>query len=199
MSRRVFAFLTTLLAAFAVAAHHAHAADAKDDAILLVAQPRLVDAVYNKTVLVVKPLPNGGHAGFIINKPTEAHLGEVFPDHAPSKKVVDPLYLGGPESLNTVFALVERQKAVDPSEVPFSPGVYLAVKGTDVDHVIESEADHARFLVGLVIWKPGELDAEMEKGFWYQMDADPKVFMRKDTTHLWEELMQKGEDRKHST
>ena len=199
MPRRLFAFLTTLLAAFAIAGHPARAADPNNDALMLVAQPKLVDAVYNHTVLIVKPLPNGGHAGFIINKPTEAHLGEVFPDHAPSKKVVDPLYLGGPESLNTVFALVERQKAVDPSEVPFSPGVYLAVKGTDVDHVIESEADHARFLVGLVIWKPGELDAEMEKGFWYQMDADPKVFMRKDTTHLWEELMQKGEDRKHST
>jgi putative AlgH/UPF0301 family transcriptional regulator len=199
MPRRLFAFLSTLLAAFAIAAHHAHAADPKDDALLLVAQPKLIDPVYRSTVLIVKPLPNGGHAGFIVNKPTEAHLGEVFPNHEPSKKVADPLYLGGPEDLNTVFALVERPKAAQESEVPFSPGLYLAVRGTDVDHVIEADAEHARFLVGLVIWKPGELDAEMEKGFWYQMEADPKLFMKKDTSRLWQELMQRGEDRKHST
>jgi putative transcriptional regulator len=198
MSRKLFAFLSTLLAAFAIATHHVHAADAKADAVLLVAQPKLVDMVYARTVLIVKPLPNGGHAGFIVNKPTEAHLGEVFPNHEPSKKVADPLYLGGPEDLNTVFALVERQKAVDDA-VPIVPGVYLAVKGTDVDRVIESEADHARFLVGLVIWKPGELDAELDRGFWYQMDPDPKLFMRRDVKTLWQELMQKGEDRKHST
>jgi putative AlgH/UPF0301 family transcriptional regulator len=197
MPRRLFAFLSTLLAAFAVAAHHAHAAD-KNDALMLVAQPKLIDPVYRSTVLIVKPLPNGGHAGFIVNKPTEAHLGEVFPEHEPSKKVADPLYLGGPEDLNTVFALVERPKATNDSAVPITPGLFLAVKSTDVDHVIEAEADHARFLVGLVIWKPGELDAEMEKGFWYQMEADPKLFMKKDTSHLWQELMQRGEDRKHS-
>jgi len=197
MSRNAFAFLTTLLAAFAICLH-AHAAEG-DDAMLLVAQPKLIDPIYASTVLIVKPLPNGGHARFIINKPTEAHLGEVFPNHEPSKKVADPLFLGGPEDINTVFALVERRGAQKDGTVPFAPGLFLAVKSQDVDHVIESEADHARFLVGLVIWKPGELDMEMERGFWYRMEADPKVFMRKDTTHLWEELMQKGEDKKHST
>jgi putative AlgH/UPF0301 family transcriptional regulator len=197
MSRRAFAFLSTLLAAFALSFHHAHASD-PNDALILVAQPKLVDPVYRSTVLLVKPLPNGGHAGFIVNKPTQAHLGEVFPDHAPSKKVADPLFLGGPEDLNTVFALVERGAAKKDGAVPLAPGLFLAVKSQDVDHVIESEADHARFLVGIVLWKPGELDAEMEKGFWYQFAPDAKLVMRKDTTHLWEELMQKGEDKKHS-
>jgi putative AlgH/UPF0301 family transcriptional regulator len=197
MSRRAFAFLTTLLAAFAIS-WHAHAGDA-DDALILVAQPKLVDPIYASTVLLVKPLPNGGHAGFIVNKPTQAHLGEVFPNHEPSKKVADPLFLGGPEDLNTVFALVERGAAKKDGAVEMAPGIFLAVKSQDVDGVIESEADHARFLVGLVIWKPGELDAEMERGFWYQMEPDAKIVMRKDTEHLWQELVQKGEDRKHST
>lgn len=199
MSRRAFAFLSTLLAAFAILAQHAHAAGPPTDALMLVAQPKLIDPVYQSTVLLVKPLPNGGHVGFIVNKPTQAHLGEVFPDHAPSKKVADPLFLGGPEDLNTVFALVQRGVAAKDGAIPMMPGLFLAVKSKDVDHVIETEADHARFLVGIVIWKPGELDAEMDKGFWYLMEPDPKVVMRKDTAHLWEELMQKGEDRKHST
>lgn len=198
MSRQAFALLSTLLAAFAILAHHAHAAD-PSDALLLVAQPNLVDPMYASTVLLVKPLPNGGHAGFIVNKPTQAHLGEVFPNHEPSKKVADPLFLGGPEDLNTVFALVERGAEKKDGAIPLSPGIFLAVKSQDVDRVIETEADHARFLVGIVIWKPGELDAEMERGFWYQFDPDPKIVMRRNTDRLWEELVQRGEDRKHST
>ena len=197
MSRAVLAFLSTLLAAFAVAAP-ARAAD-PSDALLLVAQPKLVDPIYASTVLLVKPLPNGGHAGFIVNKPTQAKLGEVFPDHEPSKKVADPLFLGGPEDLNTVFALVERGAAKKDGAIHFAPGLFLAVKSQDVDGVIESEADHARFLVGLVIWKPGELDAEMDRGFWYQFDPDPRIVMRRNTDRLWQEMVQKGEDKKHST
>src|SRR2546421_9433149 len=121
MSRRAFAFLTTLLAAFAIS-WHAHAAETSD-ALILVAQPKLIDPVYRSTVLLVKPMPNGGHAGFIVNKPTQAHLGEVFPDHEPSKKVADPLFLGGPEDLNTVFALVERNSAKKDGAVPITPGI----------------------------------------------------------------------------
>src|SRR5262245_18358493 len=122
MSRNAFAFLTTLLAAFALCSH-AHAAEG-DDAMLLVAQPKLIDPIYASTVLLVKPLPHGGHAGFIVNKPTEAHLGEVFPNHEPSKKVADPLFLGGPEDINTVFALVERRGAPKDGTVPFAPGLF---------------------------------------------------------------------------
>ena len=33
-------------------------------------------------------------------------LGEMFPEHEPSKKVADPLYLGGPADTNLVFAMV---------------------------------------------------------------------------------------------
>ena len=197
MSRRAFAFLSTLLAAFAVSLP-AQAAETAD-AVLLVAQPKLVDPIYASTVLLVKPLPNGGHAGFIVNKPTQAHLGEVFPDHEPSKKVADPLFLGGPEDLNTVFALVERGAGKKDGAIQLAPGIFLAVSSRDVDSVIESEADHARFLVGIVIWKPGELDAEMERGFWYQLEPDAKIVMRRKTEGLWEELVRKGEDRKHST
>jgi putative transcriptional regulator len=199
MSRRVFALLTTLLAAFAIFSHSVRAHAGPDDALILVAQPQLIDPLYASSVLLVKPLPNGGHAGFIVNKPTRAHLGEVFPDHEPSKKVADPLFLGGPEDMNTVFALVERGRAKKDGAVQITPEIFLAVAAKDVDGVIESEADHARFLVGIVLWKPGELDEEMERGFWYQLEPDAKIVLRKDTAHLWDELVRKGEDRKHST
>ena len=199
MPNRSFALLSALLAAFAITLAAGARADETDRAVMLVAQPDLADPLYSATVLIAKPTPEGGHIGFIINKPTSAQLGDVFPEHAPSKKVVDPLFLGGPSGLDVVFALVERHGAKQKDgTMQMAPDLFLAVQDTDVDHVIETESDHARFFVGVVVWRPGELDSEMKRGLWYAMDPDPKLVLRKHTEGMWEELVRKGADREHS-
>jgi putative AlgH/UPF0301 family transcriptional regulator len=67
----------------------------EEDAVLLVAHPQFRDLDYRQTVLLASPAPNGGHVGVILNRPTRRTLGSLFPDHEPSKKVVDPVYYGG--------------------------------------------------------------------------------------------------------
>jgi putative transcriptional regulator len=206
MPYRSFALLSALLAAFAITLSASARADdisnarAEEnyDAVMLVAQPDLSDPLYSETVLIAKGTPEGGHIGFIINKPTNASLGDIFPDHAPSKKVVDPLYLGGPAGLDVVFALVARHGQQADGTLEIAHDLFLAVQDKDVDHVIESESDHARFFVGLVVWKPGELDSEMKRGLWYALEPDAKLVFRKNTDGLWEELVEKGERKAHS-
>jgi putative transcriptional regulator len=195
MSNRGFAFLRTLCASFAVLVACTTGAAGSGDAALLVAQRKVVDPIYASSVLLVRALPHGGHVGFIINKPTTKTLGQLFPEHEPSKKIVDPLFLGGPEDLNTVFALVERPEGAKDGTVRLAPGIYLAVRARDLARIIEKEADRARFLVGLVVWKPGELQAEMDRGFWFALEPDAKLVLNKKIDGLWEELVQKGEDR----
>src|SRR4051812_13792678 len=102
MPKRSLEFLSTLAAAFAtlLAGTALAVAAGPGDAVLLVAQPDFVHPLYGSTILLAKPLANGGHIGFIINKPTTATLGEVFPEHEPSKKVAEPIFLGGPADTN---------------------------------------------------------------------------------------------------
>ena len=52
--------------------------------VILVAKPQLGE-FYRATILIAKPIGNGQHVGFIINRPTEYTLGKLFPDHAPSQ------------------------------------------------------------------------------------------------------------------
>src|SRR5215470_6262503 len=61
-------------------------------AITLVAAPRLIDPDYRGTVLLVVPVENSRHVGVIINRPTGRSLSSLFPEHAPSKMVKDPVY-----------------------------------------------------------------------------------------------------------
>jgi putative AlgH/UPF0301 family transcriptional regulator len=55
--------------------------------LILVAEPELRDQLFGATVLVVAPLGGDQHVGFIVNRPTDATLGKLFPEHGPSQRV----------------------------------------------------------------------------------------------------------------
>jgi putative transcriptional regulator len=197
LDRSVSAILAMLAAVCLGSGMRAQAAG-PDDAIMLVAKPGLKGPLFGSSILLVKPIGGGRHIGFIVNKPTSATLGQLFPEHEPSKKVADPLYLGGPQELNKVFALVERHDGTHGDTVQMTQDLFLAVQVDAVDHIIEKEADHARFLVGLVSWAPGELDDELERGYWFKAEPDTKLLLRKKTEGLWDELRHREEDREHT-
>jgi len=185
-----------LLAVLAIAGTApARAVEPADEPVILVAKPALRDRLYRATILIARPLRSGQHVGFIVNRPTPVKLGTLFPDHGPSQKVVEPIYLGGPVSIEVLFALVQRKESPGKRAMQLTPDLYLVVDRDLVDHIIESEADHARFYAGFVLWAPGELDAEIERGFWYVDDADVGLVLRKSTDGMWEELVKRLEQR----
>src|SRR3954469_9140913 len=165
-------------------------ASAEEDAILLVAHPAFRDLEYRHTVLLAAPAPNGGHVGVILNRPTKRSLGSLFPEHEPSKKVIDPVYYGGPFSRGALVALVKTGQSPGAGTVPLMKNVYLAFRANTIDHVIESTPNEARYYVGYVGWLPGELKGEIDRGLWSVLDADIDTVFRKDTDTLWEELLQ---------
>jgi putative transcriptional regulator len=158
--------------------------------IILVAKPELRDKVYGSSILVVRPLGGDEHVGFIVNRPSTTSLGTVFPEHGPSQKVIDPVYLGGPMGTQTIFAMVQRPDSPGANSLAVMPGLFVAFDAAVVDRIIESEADHARFVAGLVAWRPGELQAEIEAGAWYVLEPDPAIVMRKPEG-LWEDLVRR--------
>ena len=182
--------LRTLLLA-AVLAAAATAAQAMDlsEPMVLVAKPELVDPLYASTILVVTPVGGDQHAGFIVNRPTNVTLGQLFPEDGPSQKVVDPVYLGGPLSPQVIFALVERNESLGGRSFELMPGLHAAVDEETVDRIMRTESDDARFVAGLVVWQRGELRAEIERGAWYVLPPDAHLALRKPSQGLWEELV----------
>src|SRR5882724_4348212 len=109
-----------------------------EDALLLVANPGFRDLEYRETVLIAAPAPNGSHVGVILNRPTRRSLGSLFPEHEPSKKVVDPVYYGGPFSRGALVALVRGDHSPGAGSVLLMKNLYLAFRANTIDHVIES-------------------------------------------------------------
>ena len=167
-------------------------AQGQDDAIILIAHPAFRDLEYRQTVLIAAPAPNGGHVGVILNRPTRRSLGSLFPEHEPSKKVVEPVFYGGPFSRGALVALVRADAAPGAGSVLLMKNLYLAFRANTIDQVIESTPNEARYYVGYIGWRPGELKGEIERGLWSVLSADVDMVFRKDMDGMWEELLQQS-------
>lgn len=163
--------------------------------LILVAKPGLRDAFYGASILVVKPIDNGRHIGFAINRPTEMTLGKLFPGHAASQKVPDPVYLGGPVNTEFIFALVRSNAPPAGEALQLAGDLFIAVDAKTVDNIIEVDASKARYFAGLVAWRAGELQEELRRGLWYVLESDSDLIMRKSTDGLWEELVRRSQHR----
>jgi putative transcriptional regulator len=162
------------------------------ESVLLVATPEL-GASYSRTVLIVTRVAQGRHVGVILNRPTRTSLAAMFPDHAPSKRVVEPLHFGGPVGIDAVFALVRTTESPGEGSLQLAPDLFFATAGAAVDRVIEQHPDRARFYAGLVVWQPGELAAEIARGFWFVRPIDADVVFRTPMEGLWKELVRRSQ------
>ena len=158
------------------------------DAFLLVAKATLNNSSYRRTVILSVTIEGDRHIGIILNRPSKRMLAELFPEHEPSKKVTEPLFFGGPMSERAIFALVRRAESPGRGALRILDDLFLAMTANAVDRIIEQAPQQARFFVGDVIWRPGELKNELRDGYWHVMDLDPDLLFRKDTQALWDEL-----------
>jgi len=159
-----------------------------DEAFLLVATSALNQSNYRRTVILSLPIGGDRHLGIILNRPSQRTLGELFPEHAPSKKVAEPVFFGGPMSQRAVFALTRGAESPGLGSLRIMNGLFLAMTATTVDRIIEEMPQQARFYVGDVLWRPGELREELGDSYWHVLNVDPDLLFRKDTQGLWDEL-----------
>src|SRR6185503_9358461 len=136
-------------------------------AIAWAAPARATDPDDDSIIVLTRPIGAERHVGFIINKPTQVSLAKLFPGHEPSKKVVDPVFLGGPVSPEVIFALVQGKQSPGGRSIKILDDLYLAIDSDVVDSVIEKQSTQARFFAGMVLWRPGELNEELKRGLWY--------------------------------
>lgn len=185
--------LAVALAALVAWATPSHAASPADT-VILVAKRQLNDPFYKATVLIARPMGGDQHVGVIINRPTKMTLAQLFPEHKPSQKVVEPVFLGGPSNASVIFALVRRPASPGGKSLRLLPDLYMAFESATVDNIIENDPAAARFVAGLVTWKPGELRDEVRRGAWHLLEADPGLILRKPD-NMWEDLVRRAEMR----
>jgi len=170
-----------------VAAAAAAQAQALDRPLLLVAPPT-ADGIYSQAVLVVVP-NDGGHAGFIINRVSHTTVARAFPDEPDMAKVVDPIYFGGPNDAQRMYAVVRRDPG-DGARKLFDD-VFVTISGATVDRVIRQWPGEARFFAGYAAWEPGELAQEIRDGEWLVAEPRAAQIFSLQPDDLWLQLLQR--------
>jgi putative AlgH/UPF0301 family transcriptional regulator len=154
--------------------------------MMLVASPSLRGA-YSETLVAAVP-KDGGHVGFILNRVSDVKLASLFPEHKPSGQVADPVYFGGPQQPRAIFAVLRRNPGGDAWSL--FDGFFAALSVQSVDRIIEQTPNDARYFAGHVAWKPGELEREIGRGYWFVTEPDASL-LRRDTRGAWDELVKR--------
>jgi putative AlgH/UPF0301 family transcriptional regulator len=145
----VKSFAALLLTAAALSGAAA-AADVSEP-MMLVASPRLDGSPLQQAVVLATPLPDGGHIGFIINRPTDMKLQALFP---------------------AIFAVTSTPPENPDTAVPLMPGLFAVMDSDAIDRIIEKAPNDARYFLGMMVWKADELEEEVRQNVGELRPAD---------------------------
>src|SRR3990172_8824549 len=156
----------------------------------LVAKPGLPDPNFRESVVLVTQNEKGETAGVIINRPTNRSLASILPGER-FKRFTEPVFFGGPVMSQGLFAVYRAEKRAGDS-LAMLPGVYLSLQPSTLEELIQKPPRSIRFYAGLSGWAPGQLQAEIERGDWFVLNADADTVFASDTTGLWSRLLRRA-------
>ena len=150
---------------------------------LLVAAPILRDPNFHRTVVLVAEHGEEGAMGLVLNRPTDTPVEAALPELAQLTGEGDPVYVGGPVSLESVIAVAELDDPDDASELLFDAVGF--VQEPDVAAV------RGRVFVGYAGWSAGQLEAELEEESWLVVPAEPDDLFGDDPDGLWSAVLRR--------
>ena len=164
---------------------------------LVVATPTLLDPNFARTVvLLLQADEDDGALGLVLNRPTGTGVVEVLPDWAPLTAEPSVVFAGGPVQPQAALCL-GRRRLGSPlvaayAEVEGVPGG--AVGTVDLDASPDDLAravGEVRLFAGYAGWAAGQLEAEVEEGAWWVLDALPADAFDVHPEQLWAQVLRR--------
>ena len=164
---------------------------------LLVANPLLPDPNFDRTVVLLLAYHEEGALGLVLNRPSQMDVGDPLPqwEHLAAEPAV--LFLGGPVQHQAVICLARNTTAAPPAGEALDEGwkeVAPGVGTVDLDQdpvTVAGRVGQVRLFAGYAGWAAGQLEAEMEAGAWWVVDAEPGDAFTLDPDELWKHVLRR--------
>jgi putative transcriptional regulator len=164
--------------------------------VLLVANSRLRDANFSRSVVLLTDHGPDGSVGLIINKQSSVAITTIIPGLEALESPETNLHFGGSLSIRSVRILVRSPVEIDSSE-RIIQGVYFINSIEVLRGLLEKDKSIAsqtmKYFAGYAAWSPGQLDAELAQGDWHMATASETTVFSKDVDGIWMELVEKLE------
>ncbi|HEX5016034.1 MAG TPA: YqgE/AlgH family protein [Actinomycetes bacterium] len=162
---------------------------------LLVASPELGDPNFSRTVVLLVDHDESGALGVVLNRPSTTDVGEILPEwhlYAAPPQVV---FQGGPVGRDSALALASRLdgKGEDGEPLGFRH-VHAGIGLIDLDgpaELIAGEITSMRVFAGYAGWGSDQLEAEIDQGAWFVVDAEPQDLASTDPEQLWTDVLRR--------
>jgi putative transcriptional regulator len=151
---------------------------------LLVANPKLPDENFYKSVVYILQHDEEGGFGVILNRPSSFPLREVW--HAITENSccsTESIYLGGPVE-GPLLAIHDR---LDCADEEIEGGIYLSNQKGSLGQLFGIDEAQMRVFSGYSGWGSGQLECEIAAGGWFQTPAEfEDVFLTDED--LWQKV-----------
>jgi putative transcriptional regulator len=158
--------------------------------MFLVAARGLSDPNFEHSVVLLVQHGEGGSWGLVINRPTAVPLGKLFTAESALGREEGVLFAGGPVDAGRFLLLVRARRPPDDSQRVFAD-VYLGWTPA----ALQDLRGIAEFRVysGYSGWAPGQLEAEIARGDWHLLPAEPSLVFEPHPQRVWEQLARRTE------
>ncbi|MFM2068843.1 MAG: hypothetical protein RLZZ584_3752 [Pseudomonadota bacterium] len=149
----------------------------------LIAMPGMVDDNFSGSVIYLCEHSEKGALGLVINKPIDIKLANLFErvDLALERNDLkdEPVYFGGPVQTERGFVLHDPLSEDDAhfNSTLAVPGGLEMTTSKDVLEAISAGTGPRRVLItlGYAGWGAGQLEDEISRNGWLNVDADPGI------------------------
>jgi len=164
---------------------------------LVVATPQLADPSFARTVvLLLQADEDDGALGLVLNRATGTGVLEVLPDWAALSAEPAVVFTGGPVQPQAAVCLGRRRvggpNVAAYAELEGVPGGSVGTVDLDAPPELLAQAvTSVRLFAGYAGWSPGQLEAEVEEGAWWVLDALPADAFDPEPEQLWARVLRR--------
>lgn len=162
---------------------------------LLVANPKLPDPNFDRTVVLVLAYGPDGSVGVILNRPGTLNVADALPHWRSTLGGDDVVFQGGPVNPQAVIGLAVRPPGVTgamPEGVMAEvlPDVGIIDLEHTTDRTVEVLAGR-RLFAGYAGWSPGQLESEVDAGGWFVVASEPGDVRTDRPGTLWRDVLRR--------
>jgi putative transcriptional regulator len=162
---------------------------------LLVANPRLPDQNFDRTVVLLLAYGEAGALGVVLNRPSETLVAAPLPRWERLAAAPAVVFVGGPVEHQAVICLA---RALGHPAATVPPGGWSAVMpevGT-LDLELDPDGLHTSFsqvrvFAGYAGWGAGQLEGEIAAGAWWVVDAAAEDAFSDQPDELWKRVLRR--------
>jgi putative transcriptional regulator len=157
---------------------------------ILVTPRQSPDPPFAESVILIVRYGSQGALGLMVNRRTTVPISRALQELPAAAGHSDPVFVGGPVELDTVFALARAPRNTEGSTKVFG-GISFISAMTPLQKAISGDTSPKalRIFLGYCGWGASQLESEVRRGGWFIVDPQEDVVFTPEPAKLWDKLI----------